>query len=200
MEEQTDKVFAIGIHNGDVMANSFGGQMESAFNITGFPTAFIDRSSEWTFPEPSNVAQAVSAATGATDLGLAISNTISGTTMDINVLAGFTANRDNVKLVVFVLEDNIIANQANYTDYYGGASTLTGFEHHGVLRYSATAVLGDAITSSIGIHEYNYTVNLASYNVSDVNSTSVVAMLVDQTGKVVLNAQKVAVGQTQVFD
>lgn len=200
VEDQTDKVFAIGIHNGDVMANSFGGQMEAAFNISGFPTAYIDRSSTWTFPEPSNFAQAVSAATGTTDLGLAISNTISGTTMDINVKTAFVANKDNIKLVVFVLEDNIIANQINYTDYYGGASTITGFEHHGVLRYSATAVLGDAITSTIGIHEYDYTVNLASYNVSDVNKTSVVAMLVDQTGKVVLNAQKVLVGLTQAFD
>ena len=200
VEEQTDKVFVVGVHNGDQMANSFGSALELMYNITGFPTAYIDRADTWTYPEPNNVSQALEAAEGTVDVGLAIESSLTGSTLDITIYQGFLQNMTNVKLLVFVLEDGIIANQSNYTSYYGGASTITDFEHNGVLRYVATDIMGDTTTSTIGIHEQSFSVNLSSEGVQDPTKTGVLAMLVDDTARVLYNAQYAAANESKGFD
>jgi thiol-disulfide isomerase/thioredoxin len=200
VEAQTDKVFVVGVHNGDQMANGFGNALENMYNITGFPTAYIDRANTWTYPEPNNVSQALNAAQGTVDVGLAIETSLTGSNLDITISQGFLQNMTNVKLLVFVLEDGIIANQSNYTSYYGGASTIINFEHNGVLRYAATDIMGDTTTSTIGIHEQSFSVNLSSQGVQDPTKTGVLAMLVDDSARVLYNAQYVISGQTQDFD
>ena len=200
VEAQTDKVFVVGVHNGDQMANGFGNALENMYNITGFPTAYIDRANTWTYPEPNNVSQALNAAQGTVDVGLAIETSLTGSNLDITISQGFLQNMTNVKLLVFVLEDGIIADQSNYTSYYGGASTILNFEHNGVLRYVATDIMGDTTTSTIGIHEQSFSVNLSSQGVQDPTKTGVLAMLVDDSARVLYNAQYVISGQTQDFD
>ena len=200
VEEQTDKVFVVGVHNGDQMANGFGNALENMYNITGFPTAYIDRANTWTYPEPNNVSQALNAAQGTVDVGLAIETSLTGSNLDITISQGFLQNMTNVKLLVFVLEDGIIANQSNYTSYYGGASTIINFEHNGVLRYAATDIMGDTTTSTIGIHEQSFSVNLSSEGVQDPTKTGVLAMLVDDTARVLYNAQYAAANESKGFD
>ena len=200
VEEQTDKVFVVGVHNGDEMANSFGGAVENEFEIPGFPTAYVDRANTWAGDQPSNLGQVLNAAVGTVDVGLAIESSLTGSILDFKVYQGFLENMTGVKLVVFVLEDGILADQANYTSYYGGASTVTDFEHNGVLRYSATDVMGDPTTSTLGVHEKTFSVDLSSYDVLVPENTGILAMLVDDSGKVLYNAQYVIAGQNQDFD
>lgn len=200
VEAQTDKVFIVGVHNGDEMANNFGSSLEDEYNITGFPTAYIDRSTVWSYPEPNNVNQAINAAQGTTNVGLAIESTLNGSNLEMTITTGFLENVTEGRLVVFVLEDGILSNQVNYTSYYGGASTLVNFEHNGVLRYSVTDVLGDPTTSILGIHVEDFSVDLSSYGVQDVSKTGILAMLADDSGRVLLNAQYAHVDQTQDFD
>ena len=200
VEEQTDKVFVVGVHNGDQMANGFGNALENMYNITGFPTAYIDRANTWTYPEPNNVSQALNAAQGTVDVGLAIETSLTGSNLDITISQGFLQNMTNVKLLVFVLEDGILADQSNNTSYYGGANNIIDFEHNGVLRYVATDIMGDTTTSTIGIHEQSFSVNLSSQGVQDPTKTGVLAMLVDDSARVLYNAQYVISGQTQDFD
>lgn len=200
VEEQTDKVFVVGVHNGDQMANSFGNALENMYNITGFPTAYIDRDNTWNYPEPNNINQALEAAEGTVDVGLAIESSLNGATLDITIHQGFLQNMTNVKLLVFILEDGIIANQTNYTSYYGGSSTIINFEHNGVLRYVATDIMGNTTTSTLGIHEQSFSVNLSSQGVQDPAKTGVLAMLVDDSARVLYNAQYVISGQNQDFD
>jgi len=189
VEEQTDKVFVVGVHNGDEMANSFGGAMENEFNISSFPTAYVDRANTWAGDQPSNLGQVLNAAVGTVDVGLAIESSLTGSILDFKVYQGFLQNMTGVKLVVFVLEDGILADQANYTSYYGGASTVTDFEHNGVLRYAATDVMGDPTTSTLGVHDKTFSVDLSSYDVLVPENTGILAMLVDDSGKVLYNAQ-----------
>ena len=200
VEEQTDKVFVVGVHVGDQMANGFGDALINFYNVTGYPSAYIDRANKWGAPEPNNVSQALNAAQGTVDVGLAIETSLTGSNLDITISQGFLQNMTNVKLLVFVLEDGIIADQSNYTSYYGGASTIINFEHNGVLRYVATDIMGDTTTSTIGIHEQSFSVNLSSQGVQDPTKTGVLAMLVDDSARVLYNAQYVISGQTQDFD
>ena len=201
VEEQTDKVFVVGVHNRDQMANSFGSALEGEFSISGFPTAYIDRANRW----QGNIEQALNAAEGTVNVGLAIESSLTGSVLDFKVYQGFLENMTDVKLVVYVLEDGILANQINYTSYYGGVgssgvSTIVDFEHNGVLRYAATDVMGDPTTSTAGVHEKSYSVDLSSYDVLVPENTGVLAMLVDDSGKVLYNAQYVIAGQNQDFD
>ena len=107
VEEQTDKVFVVGVHNRDQMANSFGSALEQEYIITGFPTAYIDRANRW----QGNIEQALNAAEGTVNVGLAIESSLTGSVLDFKVYQGFLENMTDVKLVVFVLEDGILAAQ-----------------------------------------------------------------------------------------
>ncbi len=196
VEEQTDKVFVVGVHNRDQMANSFGSALEQEYIITGFPTAYIDRANRW----QENIEQALNAAEGTVNVGLAIESSLTGSVLDFKVYQGFLENMTDVKLVVFVLEDGILANQSNNTSYYEGARPIVDFEHNGVLRYAATNVMGDPTTSTKGVHEKSYSVDLSSYDVLVPENTGVLAMLVDDSGRVLYNAQYVIAGQNQDFD
>ena len=203
VEEQTDKVFVVGVHlaNGDPMENDFGIALATEFSISGFPTAYIDRANRW----QGNIEQALNAAEGTVNVGLAIESSLTGSVLDFKVYQGFLENMTDVKLVVYVLEDGILVNQKNFTSYYGGVgssgvSTIVDFEHNGVLRYAATDVMGDPTTSTAGVHEKSYSVDLSSYDVLVPENTGVLAMLVDDSGKVLYNAQYVIAGQNQDFD
>ena len=200
VEEQTDKVFVVGVHNRDQMANIFGSALEGEFSISGFPTAYIDRANKWQGNQPTNIEQALNAAEGTVNVGLAIESSLEGSVLEFKVYQGFLENMTDVKLVVFVLEDGILANQSNNTSYYEGARPIVDFEHNGVLRYAATNVMGDPTTSTKGVHEKSYSVDLSSYDVLVPENTGVLAMLVDDSGRVLYNAQYVIAGQNQDFD
>ncbi|MEE9408528.1 MAG: Omp28-related outer membrane protein [Polaribacter sp.] len=202
VEAQTDKVFAIAAHvaNSEPMENDASKALRSAFGVSSFPTAYVNRASEWSYPEPSNVDQAVNQAKGNTNAGLAISSLLSGTTLDIVISTGFTQNLAGTKLVVFILEDKVIYNQSNYTSYYAGADPIVGFEHNHVLRYATTDVLGDPTSATTGIHHKSFSTNLGLVGIANVNNTAVIAMLVDASGKVVLNAQYAKVNIRKDFD
>ena len=200
VEEQTDKVFVVGVHNRDQMANIFGSTLEQEYIITGFPTAYIDRANKWQGNQPNNIEQVLNVAEGTVNVGLAIESSLEGSVLEFKVYQGFLENMTDVKLVVFVLEDGILANQSNNTSYYEVARPIVDFEHNGVLRYAATNVMGDPTTSTKGVHEKSYSVDLSSYNVLVPENTGVLAMLVDDSARVLYNAQYVIAGQNQDFD
>ena len=162
VEDQSDKVFAIAAHIGDGMENNFATSLKDAFGVTGYPTAWVNRVSEWTYPEPNNVAQAVNQAQGTTDSGLAVNSLLSGNNISIVVSTGFAQAASGTKLVVFILEDEIVASQTNYTSYYGGGSTLPNFVHNHVLRHSLTNVMGDAISTGVGVDHTSYSLTVPS--------------------------------------
>ena len=202
VEAETDKVFTIAAHvaNNEPMENDASVALRSAFGVSSFPTAYVNRASVWTYPEPSNVDEAVNEAKGNTDVGLAINSLLTGNVLDIVVSTGFSKDFAGTKLVVFILEDKLIYNQANYTSYYSGADPIVGFEHNHVLRYAATDVLGDPTSSTEGVYHTSFNVNLGFVGIANVDNTAVVAMLVDATGKVVLNAQYAKVNVRKDFD
>ncbi|PTX63556.1 outer membrane protein Omp28 [Kordia periserrulae] len=189
VEAQSDRVFAVGAHSGDNMQNSYSQTLVSQFNPGGsYPTAVINRDQEWTFPEPSNVAQATNLATGTTSSGLSLNSMVVGNNLQVYVSAAFAQNTSGAKLVVMVLEDGIVASQANYTTYYGGVDPITNFVHNHTLRHSITNVLGDAIpagsTAAGQKHTEFFDIAMPG-NVSDSSKVSVIAMIVGADNKVI---------------
>ena len=130
--------------------NFSAGVLEDLIGLQGYPTGMLNRTTEWIYPEPNNVSQVVNLASGQADVGLALTPTLNGNTMniDVNVKVGGQFSASNAKLVVYVLEDGLELNQTNYTSYYGGGNVIPNFEHNHVLRASLTNLLGDQIPAS----------------------------------------------------
>lgn len=162
----------------------------------------LNRTTTWAYPEPSNVNQALNLTSGANPrVGLAFENSIVGNVATVTVKTKYGADFTGLKLVVYALEDNLIYNQANYTSYFGGASTITGFRHDHVARAVLTStILGDAITGSTNITEestrtFTYTIP-ANVNAANLHFTAVVV----GSNNAALNSRSASTTANQTFE
>ncbi|WP_046757139.1 Omp28-related outer membrane protein [Kordia jejudonensis] len=186
VEAASDKVYAVAAHSGDPMQNSYSLALDNVYVTSGYPTAVLNRDQEWTYPEPSNVAQATNLASGTTTSGLSINSLLKGNQLEVYVSTAFSQSTTGAKLVVMVLEDGIIASQANYTSYYGGVDPISQFEHNHTLRHSITNVFGDAISDTSANSKTSQVFNIAvPTTVNNPEKMSIVALIVDSNDKVI---------------
>lgn len=207
-KEQTDQVSVIAVHNDNEFYCNEVGQLETAFGITGYPTARIDRKTNWTFPEPNNIDQVVDLTLcDNASAGLAVTASLSGNTMTVKVDAKFSQDFifNNTRLVLFVLEDDLFADQENYTSYYGGTSVIPNFEHDHVLRASLTNVVGDAIPNNEvtnSIYTKTFIADIPS-NIVDTSKMSFVAFISNDnfSGNAnIINSRVAYFGDSQTFE
>lgn len=209
VESLTDKVVVVASHlssqsTPDPYHNSTAVELANAFNVSGLPTAKLNRTTTWNYPEPSNVSQAVSLTVDNTDLGIALSPSINGNNLNVEVRVkiGELFSSSTAKLVVYLLEDGLIYNQTNYTSYYGGTSTISNFEHNGVLRASFTDVLGDVIPANelTGGNVYTKTLSMSlPSSISNSNNIKVVA-IVTESNNTAINSREAYFGDSQAFE
>ncbi len=203
-----DDVIVVAIHNPvfgpDPM--TFGQRLliENRLGVNGsYPTAFINRDDEWNAVSnhAMSVTQPINLLSATKPVGLAINSSLSGNSVSATVKVGFDLDQSDLKLVVFLLENNYIYPQTNYTNNWNGASPISNFEHDDILRASFTDLLGDVIPADQQVGGSEYSVTLTATVPSGVNTADmdIVAFVVDATDKVV-NVQKAAVGTNQDFD
>lgn len=213
---ETDDAVAVGIHRGslnpvsidydpynydssaleDILVNDFG------FN-TGYPKAGLNRTTLWTNPEPNNIEQ-VTAFTQGTNpkLGLAITSSVSGNTISLDVNTKFSNDFSGLKLVVYVLENGLIHYQKNYTSYYNAVNPIDDFVHNHVLRDCKTDLMGDAIADNQTYSGNTYTRNFSfpiPSNIENSNEIEFVAFIVNNSGAV-LNVRSAHLGEIQTFE
>jgi hypothetical protein len=202
---QTSDATIAAIHRGSDPYNFTGATaLENQINLSGYPTAMLNRTTEWNYPETAttSINQAVNLTSGVNPkLGVAMETTTSGNTSTINVKVKFGKSFSNLKLVVYALEDNLIYNQTNSTSYYGGANPIIGFEHDHVLRaVLSSSILGESITGSTNYNDefsksFTYTIP------GNVNTSNVrfVAFVIDSSNKA-LNSREAGPNETQSFE
>ncbi len=205
VKAQTSDVNVVAIHRGNDPYNfTDATPLESFINLVGYPTAMLNRKTEWTYPETStgSINQALALTTGINPkLGIAMTTTTTGSTSNIQVKVKFGKNFSNLKLVVYAVEDNLIYNQTNSTSYYGGGNPLVGFEHNHVARAVLTgSILGDIITGTLA-YETEYTRNFVYNAPSNVNPANIhfVAIILDSTNNAV-NSRTVSNTETQSYE
>lgn len=190
----------VAIHNGDPMAWGNSGTWPSA--VSSFPTAKLNRTIDWSYPENSNTTQVKRLNGNNEGLGLAMNSTITNNSVNLDVKIKFAKDYTGLKLVVYVLEDNLIYNQTNYTSFYGGGATITNFDHDNVMRHLVSGnIQGDAITETTSTGSTitkNFTFNIPS-NVSNANNMKFVAFVVDSNGKAI-NSRAAIKGENQSFE
>jgi len=196
----------VGMHgptgSSDPYIYQYSTSLVNAFNITGWPTAIINRNYKWT-ESTSTLDQE---ATKRAALGLSLVSTVSGGTINVTAKVKFDVTTTvGMKLVLMLMEDGLVYPQANYYAPQYGGNPITGYVHNHVLRAAATDIFGELIPAAqqtIGnVWEKAYSFNAAAYNINNCKIIGVVVF--ENSGgsyKGALNVQEVAAGQTKNFD
>lgn len=205
--EQTDNAVFVAIHRAptglsDPYVYNDANELEQLINTPGYPKGFINRLTQWDFPEPDNVGQVIAFTQGANPkLGLKMSSTIDNNQISLDVDALFAKDFEDLKLIVYVLENGLVYPQVNYTSYFGGDNPIEDYVHDYTLRETITDILGEEVPSSStkrGL-EYKRTFSFSiPENIEDINQVDFVAFLTDSEGNVI-NVRKTALGENQDF-
>lgn len=209
----------VGVHGGggtDPFKFQYYTNFNSTYNVSGYPTAILNRASNWS----ERTADLDAALTKYAPLGLAIESSTTGSSITGKVKVKFNVTTDSkMKIVIALVENGLLADQTNYysaaygnTPYlYGGVSPIKNFVHNGVLRRTATDLFGDAIptTSQVKGTEYELPFSIpVSGQTATGNYTAVpancgiVAFVIDGTTakKGAYNVQYAAVGTVKNYD
>ena len=203
--DQTGNVVPVAIHNGNDPYNFEGiaplKNLICPNNALALPVSRLNRTGVWTFPETSNIPQAVNLTGKNGALGLSMNSRLVGNTINLDVNVKFAEDYSNLKLVVYLLEDGLIYEQTNYTTYYGGLDLIPNFVHNHVLRTSMTDILGESIgdsnvTGSTFTKSFSITVPSSIENTSNI---SFAAFIVGSDNKAI-NARASHINQNQEFE
>ena len=201
LKQETSDAIVVAIHNGDAMQFSQESVIRQAFNVTGFPTALINRQERWASPQPSNVSQVTGKMSGKSYASIAMESRLEGDALFLNVKVKMGYSYDSMRLAVYMLEDGLIYDQRNFTSYYGGADPIIDFVHDDVLRSSLTNVFGDNIPSDevghskIYSRDFQYAIP-GTYNKSKIK---LVAFVTTGDDRSIVNVRQSKIGETQDF-
>lgn len=206
---QTDKIVTIGIHRSssnpsDANYDPYNydtSELEAIINMSGYPKALLNRMTRWQPLEQNNITQVINLIQGENPkLGLAMNTSISGGIVNLDVKVKFSKDFSNLKLVVYVLENGLIYDQVNYTNFYTGPGTIANFQHDHVLRACLTPLLGETIANTTVGQTYTklFSVPLPG-NIANSNNVEFVAFIVDENNKAV-NVRKAGSAENQDFE
>lgn len=178
--------------------------LEEEFDVSGYPSARINRSQKWNKPYPHEEAMVYPGS--ETDNSIKVNSRLRGDNLNINVDVIFeNGTNGGEKIVVYLIENGIIHDQINYynddpdSPFYQAGNPIPDFEHNNVLRESLTHVLGDALPSldAFEKHSISYELNLdLEYNRDNLE---VVVMLVNELNTA-QNSRTAKVGETADFN
>lgn len=203
--ESTERAVAVAIHNGNDPYHFDGiGPLKNLISPEydlELPQSRLNRTVTWEFPEPQNIQQAINLTSNNCGLGLALHPTVANGNISVDVAIKFVQNYTDVKLVVYLLEDNLTYYQANYTTYFGAVNPVLNFDHDHVLRASLTNIMGDAITEATVFGTTvtkNFSVPVPA-NIENAANLSFVAFVVGNDNKVI-NVRSAHTDENQEFE
>lgn len=237
LTEYSDRIIPVAIHTQgapqDPWLFEHATEMQSSayYNTGGAPAGQINRTHHFNdFPTeyacPNNPAiyypQLDEFLDNNAPLGLAINSTLSGNSLDITVKVGFATNNvPDARLVVYLIEDGVYYQQANY---FSGSTLVTcdpefdyvnmpnpipasNYEQKHILLKSYTDIYGDPIPqnqiSDGAVWNWNQTVSLPS-NVTNSQNLTLVAFVLGNGSQIstreAINVQSAHVGTNQDFD
>ena len=214
--EGNSNIFGVGYHasGGDPMEIPETAFWSSHYNVTGFPTVYVNGpDTRWNYGSMGQVnAELAETAT----VGLAVDAAIVGGKLDLEVNVGFNATpNEEVKLMIYLVEDNVTTTTAQQ-----GSSQGSSYVHRDVLREVYTDQLGDVIlnsnTTAGGVVTRTITgIDLPS-NVDNASELKVIVYVRNTYTKTfvdyfndthtdsphydIYNVQEVHVGESQAFD
>ena len=214
LKTMTDHISVVAIHKKSLgyepMHFPQVNDLQAEFDIPNeFPQGQLNRTVKWNSLPGSNDydMNAVTSIAGLeTDLSIAINSQITGSTLSVDAKVVYRNGAEpGDKLVVYLVESGIIADQNNYfnedptSPYFGAGNPIIGFVHHDALRNSLSNLFGDNIPETPAYQEYKKTYTFTIPSEYNVEGLSFVVMVVkaDNSAK---NSQHAALGETKLFN
>lgn len=199
----TQRAVVVAIHNGNDPYHFADYQplkdLISPDHDLELPQARLNRTITWVDPDV-NTQDAINLTSNNCGLGIAMASTVESGQINLDVKVKCAQNYSNLKLVVYVLENDLRYRQTNYSSvYYGGVLYLQNFEHDNVLRSSLTHLLGNPIygTNFDQTVITNFTVPVPA-NITNAANLSFVAIVTDANNNAI-NSRAALPNEDQAF-
>ena len=205
----TDHIAVISIHGNSIVSGvdpltiDEGMFLKNHFEVPYYPWGMLNRGEVWDQSDISNQINLYAGSDGDTSIGIKSELVSDILAVEVSIIS--ENNLANKKLVVFLLEDGILKDQANYFDtdssspWYQMGNPIVDFEHNDVLRMSLTNPLGDAIanTAAFDVFSSSYSVTIPSeFNASNLK----IAVIVVNQDDTAVNAQIASINDTKGFE
>ena len=202
---ESDKAVTVAIHNGNDPYQFEGIAPLKNLILPNSPLALpvsrLNRMNVWTFPEPTNTQEAINLTGNNSGLGIAMNSTVENGMINLDVNIKFALNFTDLKLVVYLLEDDLVYLQRNYTTYYDNVNPIPAYTHNHVLRAAMTNILGDAITENTEAGSTitrNFSIPVPE-NIENASNLNFVAFLVG-SDNVAINTRASHANEDQEFE
>ena len=203
LKEVYDNIISVGIHNNDELTIDQESDLRSELGISGFPSARLNRTISWLDPyqfsdlnsllsEENNVAISINSNTENIELGV-----------DLRIVSNIELV--NHKLVIYLVESNLIYDQTNYFNYvedsyfYNLGNPIENYSHQDVLRKSITNISGNVLDVIQPLIDYKFTFNVEINPDFVVENLAIVAIVVDSNNNAI-NSQFGEVNSFQDFN
>ncbi len=209
LREETQDIAVVAIHqtsgsHPDPMHFPEVEELKTEFGVDGLPAARVNRTVGWSLP--FDISEVLPLAGQETNLAIAINSQLDGNNLTVQVDVVYeNGSVTGDKLVVYLVEDDIIADQTNYYDtdptspFYQMGNPIPNFVHKDVLRKSISNLFGDAITATPALEEFSKTLSVSIESDYAIDKLRIVAMVVDENNTA-RNAQFASINEDKCYE
>ncbi len=207
LKEQNNKVVFLGVHGprvkDDPFTSSAAMSLIGMLNVIAYPTILINNTKNWNTSDNNytDVSFALQSIQPYSKIGIVINNKLEGSTLSGEYKIAFAENYNNLKVVVYIVENNIVYPQHNYFNGSGGKPILfeglpviENYTHHNVLRDALTPASGNLIpndtSQNSGVYSKTFSYNIPADFVK--TNVKVVVAILDSNNNV-LNVREASV-------
>ena len=203
LKEVYDNIISVGIHNNDELTIDQESVLRSELGISGFPSARLNRTISWF--DPYQISEVNSLLSEENNVAISIKSTLENIDLEVNLRIVSNIELVNHKLVIYLVESNLIYDQSNYFNYvedsyfYNLGNPIENYSHQDVLRKSITNISGNAldVIQPLIDYKFNYNVEINPDFVQE--NLAIVAMVVDSNNNAI-NSQFSEVNSFQDFN
>ncbi|MDB4059034.1 Omp28-related outer membrane protein [bacterium] len=203
LKEVYDNIISVGIHNNDELTIDQESDLRSELGISGFPSARLNRTILWL--DPYQFSEVNSLLSEENNVAISINSTIENVELGVSLRIVSNVELVNHKLVIYLVESNLIYDQANYFNYvedsyfYNLGNPIENYSHQDVLRKSITNISGNILEVIQPLTDYKFNFNMELNPDFVVENLAIVAIVVDSNNNAI-NSQYGEVNSFQDFN
>ena len=203
LKEVYDNIISVGIHNNDELTIDQESDLRSELGISGFPSARLNRTISWF--DPYQISEVNSLLSEENNVAISIKSALENIDLEVNLRIVSNVELVNHKLVIYLVESNLIYDQSNYFNYvedsyfYNLGNPIENYSHQDVLRKSITNISGNALDLIQPLTDYKFNFNVEISQDFVQENLAIVAMVVDSNNNAI-NSQFSEVNSFQDFN
>ena len=203
LKEVYDNIISVGIHNNDELTIDQESDLRSELGISGFPSARLNRTISWF--DPYQISEVNSLLSEENNVAISIKSALENIDLEVNLRIVSNVELVNHKLVIYLIESNLIYDQSNYFNYvedsyfYNLGNPIENYSHQDVLRKSITNISGNTLDLIQPLTDYKFNFNVEISPDFVQENLAIVAIIVDSNNNAI-NSQFSEVNSFQDFN